>query len=127
MSSLFNLLLAVFSGFWLFFAGRFLARELELADRLKWIAAVLSLLILIGATGFFATILSGIGVLKLPASWEWPAGPYVVLLLRLTADTLSRSYRQDGYSSMTPNGTSYEDGMSMPSGATLKLSTPQTG
>jgi len=78
MSSLFSLffslLVAVFSGFWLFFAARDTTREFKLADRFRWIVALLSLLILIGISGFLGTILSAAGVLKLPASWEWPAG-----------------------------------------------------
>jgi len=51
---------------------------------------------------------------------------YVVSLLRQTANTLSRSYRQGGYSYMIRNGTSYEGGIWMPEGATLKLSVPRT-
>lgn len=40
----------------------------------KWIVGVTYFLILIGASGFFATALSAVGILKLPCSREWPAG-----------------------------------------------------
>jgi hypothetical protein len=74
MGSLFGLFLALFAGFWLFLAGRGMAREFKKADRFKWIVAVMYLLILIGASGFFAAALSATGVLKLPTYREWPAG-----------------------------------------------------
>jgi hypothetical protein len=74
MSSLFNLFLVVFAGFWLFLATRGMVREFKRADRFKWIVAALYFLILIGASGFFAAALSAGGVLKLPTSREWPAG-----------------------------------------------------
>jgi hypothetical protein len=74
MGSLFGLFLALFAGFWLFLAGRGMAREFKKTDRFKWIVAVMYLLILVGASGFFAAALSATGVLKLPTSREWPAG-----------------------------------------------------
>jgi len=58
MGSLFGLFLALCAGFWLFMAARGMARELKRADRFKWIVGVMYVLILIGATGFFAAALS---------------------------------------------------------------------
>ncbi len=74
MGSRFGLLVALFVGFWLFLAARGRASEFKQAGRLKLIAWVMYLLILIGAGGFFAAALSAVGVLNLPTSWEWPAG-----------------------------------------------------
>jgi hypothetical protein len=77
MGSHFGLFLALFAGFWLFLAVRGMAREFKRADRSnrsKWIVTVMYVLVLIGASGFFAAGLSAVGVLKLPTSREWPAG-----------------------------------------------------
>jgi hypothetical protein len=74
MSSLFNLLIVLIAGFWLFAVSRDLARQFKHGNRFRWILAILSFLVLIGAGGFFAAALSAMGVIKLPASREWPAG-----------------------------------------------------
>lgn len=74
MSSLFNLFIVLFAGFWLFVVSRDLARQFKRGNRFRWIVATLSFLVLIGAGGFFAAALSAMGVIKLPASREWPAG-----------------------------------------------------
>jgi len=74
MSSLFNLFIALFAGFWLFLAARGMARQFKQADRFKWIVAGMYFLIFIGASGFFAAALSATGVFKLPTSREWLAG-----------------------------------------------------
>jgi hypothetical protein len=74
MGSLFGMLVALFAGFWLFFAARGMAREFKRADRFKWIVGVMYFFVLIGASGFFAAALSAVGIFKLPSSREWPAG-----------------------------------------------------
>jgi hypothetical protein len=74
MKSLFNLFIALFAGFWLFFVSRYLVRQFNRGNRFRWIVAILSILVLIGGGGFFAAGLSATGVIKLPASREWPAG-----------------------------------------------------
>jgi hypothetical protein len=74
MGSLFGPVLALFAAFWLFLAARGMIREFKRADRFKWIAGVMYVLILIGAGGFFAAALSAVGVFKFPTSREWPAG-----------------------------------------------------
>jgi hypothetical protein len=74
MSSLFNLFIVLFAGFWLFVVSRDLARQFKPGNRFRWIVATLSFLVLIGAGGFFAAALSAMGVIKLPASREWPSG-----------------------------------------------------
>src|SRR5260370_4225429 len=74
MGSLFGPFLALFAAFWLFFAGRGIAREFSRAGRSKWIAGIMYFFILVGAGGFFAAALSATGVLKLANSREWPAG-----------------------------------------------------
>jgi hypothetical protein len=74
MKSLFNLFIVLLAGFWLFVVSRDLARQFKGGNRFRWIVATLSMLVLIGAGGFFAAVLSAMGVIKLPLSREWPAG-----------------------------------------------------
>ena len=74
MHNLFGLFIAFFAAFWLFLAARGMAKELKAPERAKWIRGTMYLLILIGAGGFFAAALSATGIIKLPTSYEWPAG-----------------------------------------------------
>jgi len=74
MKFLFDLLLIVFAGFCLFMAARGARRSLESDGKLKWLLAAPALVGLLGFGGFFAQMLSGEGILKLPKSSEWPAG-----------------------------------------------------
>lgn len=74
MHNAFGLFIALFALFWLFWAARWMAKELKTSERAKWIKGTMYLLILIGAGGFFAAALSATGIIKLPASYEWPAG-----------------------------------------------------
>ena len=74
MRSLFGLLMASFGAFWLFSVACGMVQEFRRTERFKWIVAIMSFLLFFGAGGFFATMLSGTGVLKLPTSREWPAG-----------------------------------------------------
>ena len=74
MRNPFGLLMAAFTAFWMFLCVRGLARALRAPDRAKWIAGLMYLLVLVGAGGFFAAALSATGIIKLPSSYEWPAG-----------------------------------------------------
>jgi hypothetical protein len=84
MGSLFGLLLAVFAVVWLFLVVRGAAREFKRVRRSQWLVALMYFLILAGAGGFFAQMLSAVGLLKVSTSREWPAG-YVSGIAR-TAD-----------------------------------------
>jgi hypothetical protein len=70
-STIFDVL---FAGTWLFLAGRGICHALQSANRAKWLVLVSGLLLLIGFAGFFAEMMSGAGIIKLPKSYEWPAG-----------------------------------------------------
>lgn len=74
MKSAFNLFLVLFAGVWLFLAVLGINRMLKRGRRTNWLVAAMGLLVIIGSAGFFAEILSGAGVIKLPKSYEWPAG-----------------------------------------------------
>jgi len=74
MRNPFGLLMAAFTAFWMFLCVRGLARALRAPDQAKWIAGLMYLLVLVGAGGFFAAALSATGIIKLPSSYEWPAG-----------------------------------------------------
>jgi hypothetical protein len=74
MGSFFGLFVAVFAGVWLFLLARGMAREFKRTEQSKWILGLAYFLILVGASGFFAAALSASGVLRLPTSFEWPAG-----------------------------------------------------
>jgi hypothetical protein len=60
--------------FWLFSDLRGAVRDLKRASRSKWIVGVMYFLLFIGGEGFFAQALCTTGVLKLPPSFQWPAG-----------------------------------------------------
>jgi hypothetical protein len=74
MHNLFGLFIALFAAAWLFAAARGMVKEFKAAGRAKWITFIMYLLILIGGGGFFAAGLSATGIIKLPTSYEWPAG-----------------------------------------------------
>jgi hypothetical protein len=74
MELLFNLFLVLFAGVWLFLASRGISRALKSAERTKWVIVASGFLVLIGFAGFFAEMMSGTGIIKLPKSYEWPAG-----------------------------------------------------
>jgi hypothetical protein len=59
---------------WLFAAVRGMARALTRIGRPKWIVVTLYLLLVLGGEGFFAQSLCTTGVIKLPSSFQWPAG-----------------------------------------------------
>lgn len=74
MKLLFDLLLILFAVFWLFMAARGASRDLRSSGNLKWLLAAPALVGLLGFGGFFAQAMSAEGILKLPKSYEWPAG-----------------------------------------------------
>jgi hypothetical protein len=74
MKSLENLFPVLFAGIWLFLAAMLIMKRLKSAARTKWLIFVSGLLILIGFAGFFAEMMSGEGIVRLPKSYEWPAG-----------------------------------------------------
>src|ERR1700722_6128247 len=49
-------------------------KGIKAPEQTKWIKGTMYLLILIGASGFFAAALSATGIIKLPPSYERPAG-----------------------------------------------------
>ncbi|HSY31439.1 MAG TPA: hypothetical protein VLA42_05580 [Verrucomicrobiae bacterium] len=74
MRLLFDLLLVLFAGFWLFQVSRGIRRSLKRGEKTNWVVAAMGLLVLTGFGGFFAAALAAEGILKLPNSFEWPAG-----------------------------------------------------
>jgi hypothetical protein len=84
MKLLFDSLLILFAAFFLIQAARGATRELKVHGRNQWIFAVPILIGLFGFAGFFAQMLSGEGIVKLPMTYEWPAG-YVTNVIT-TAD-----------------------------------------
>jgi len=74
MHNSFGLFLVLFAAVWLFLATRGIAKELKTSQQAKWIKGTMYLLILIGAAGFFAAAFSAMGIIRLPTSYEWPAG-----------------------------------------------------
>jgi len=74
MRLLFDLFLVLFAGFWLFQVSRGIGRSLKRGEKTNWVVAAMGPLVLTGFGGFFAAALAGEGILKLPNSFEWPAG-----------------------------------------------------
>jgi hypothetical protein len=74
MGSAFGWVMAIFAAVWLFLAARGIAREIRGHDSTPLIVALMGLLVIVGAGGFFAAGLSAVGMLKLSNSFEWPAG-----------------------------------------------------
>jgi hypothetical protein len=68
------LFLALFGAVWVFSVLRGVAHEFKWGDRSNWFVGLMGLLVLIGATGFFGSGMSAVGFLRLPNSFEWPAG-----------------------------------------------------
>jgi hypothetical protein len=74
MKLIFDLLLILFAGFWLFMSVRGASREVKSGGRLKPLLALPAVAGLVGFGGFFAQMMSAEGIIKLPKSYEWPAG-----------------------------------------------------
>lgn len=80
-ASLFGVCLAIFAAVWLGLAARGMARVFKTGGSLKWIIALMGLLVIVGGAGFFASGLSAVGFIKFPRSFQWPAG-YVIGVVR---------------------------------------------
>jgi hypothetical protein len=74
MKLLFDAILILFTAFFLILTARGAGRELKGYGRSKCIFLVPILVGLFGFAGFFVQMLSGEGIVKLPMSYEWPAG-----------------------------------------------------
>ena len=74
MKTSFNVFLILFAGVWLTLAAVGIGRMLKRGGRINWLVAVMGLLVFVGSAGFFAEALSAEGIIKLPKSYEWPAG-----------------------------------------------------
>jgi hypothetical protein len=74
MPSVFGILVTIFAGYWVFGVVREISREFKRGDQAKWVVGIMGFLMLIGAAGFFGTMLSALDILKLPNSFEWPPG-----------------------------------------------------
>lgn len=60
--------------FWLFNAVRGVIRGMRRPGRPHWTVVFLYLLLALGGEGFFAQAFCTTGVIKLPSSFQWPAG-----------------------------------------------------
>jgi fatty acid desaturase len=69
-----DLFLVLFAGFWLFQVSRGIRSSLKRGEKTNWVVAAMGLLVLTGFGGFFTAALAAEGILKLPNSFEWPAG-----------------------------------------------------
>jgi hypothetical protein len=69
-----NVFFSLFAGVWLYMAGRGVVRQIKKQKRLNWLVATSGLVVMIGASGFFATMLVTVGTIPLPDSFEWPPG-----------------------------------------------------
>jgi len=74
MRSAFDVFLVLFAGVWLILAAVGVGRLLKRGRRTNWLVAGIGLLVFIGSAGFFAEGLSAEGIIRLPKSYEWPAG-----------------------------------------------------
>jgi hypothetical protein len=66
--------IAVVAILWLFNALRGVIRGMRRPGRPNWTVVGLYLLLALGGEGFFAQALCATGVIKLPSSFQWPAG-----------------------------------------------------
>ena len=124
MHNPFGLLIAAFAAFWMLLCARGMARALRTPDRAKWIMGLMYLLVLVGAGGFFAAALSATGIIKLPPSYEWPAG-YVRGVVTTGDGKHIVPLMPSGDSRFTtPNGISYGGGMLTRAAVSSKFSVP---
>jgi hypothetical protein len=72
--NLFGFFILAFAGFWLYLFSRDFKLEFRAADPAAWAAVLLYVLFVIGVGGVVASALSALGPLRLPTSYEWPAG-----------------------------------------------------
>jgi hypothetical protein len=74
MRAPFDWLLVLFAGIWFFLVTRSIVRSFNRGGHATWLVAAMGFLILVGSGGFFGAGLSAMGIVKLPNSFEWPAG-----------------------------------------------------
>jgi hypothetical protein len=74
MGSLFGWTVAVFAVIWTVLAIRGISRQSKRGERFDWLVWVGGFLVVLGAVGFFGAALTSVGMVKLPASFEWPPG-----------------------------------------------------
>ncbi|MGA3209687.1 MAG: hypothetical protein ABSD20_00175 [Terriglobales bacterium] len=74
MVSAFGWAIAVFATVWILLAASGIAADVRRGGLNRLLVVVLGIFTLVGGGGFFASALSATGLLKLPVSWEWPAG-----------------------------------------------------
>jgi hypothetical protein len=74
MGSLFGWMVAVFAVIWIALAIRSVSRQSKRGERFNWLVWLSGFFVVLGAVGFFGAALSSLGMVKLPPSFEWPAG-----------------------------------------------------
>jgi len=74
MSSLFGWIMTVFAVTWIALAIRGISRQSRRGERFNGLVWVGGFLVVLGAAGFFGTALTSLGIVKPPASFEWPPG-----------------------------------------------------
>jgi hypothetical protein len=74
MGSLFGSTVAVFAVIWIALAILGIFRESKRGERFNWLVWLGGFFVVLGAAGFFGAALLSLGILKLPASFEWPPG-----------------------------------------------------
>ena len=79
---LFSIFFVLFTASVLFLAVRGIARDIKKGGPPKWIIGTLGFLIVVGMVGFFAPSLFALDILKLPNSFQWPAG-YAIGVMRM--------------------------------------------
>ncbi len=72
--SAFGIAGAVFAVVWLSWVGRGIAQELRPSGPRRWAVALFGAVTIVGFGGFLGTMLAAVGMLRFPASFEWPAG-----------------------------------------------------
>ncbi|HLK53947.1 MAG TPA: hypothetical protein VKU42_10865 [Candidatus Angelobacter sp.] len=69
-----HILLLLFVGVLFYKIGHGIVRQIKRQKRPNWLVGVSGLVVIIGASGFFAILLVSTGTIPLPNSFEWPAG-----------------------------------------------------
>jgi hypothetical protein len=74
VSHLFNLVAVLFTVGWLAAALAAVIPAFTRSPKHRWLAVIAGLFLVVGFGGFFGEMLSAEGAIKLPRSYEWPAG-----------------------------------------------------
>jgi hypothetical protein len=70
----FGIFLLVFAVVWISVAAIGIYKQPKAGARPNWPVGIAGFLVLVGAVGFFGSALAATGVVKPPASFEWPVG-----------------------------------------------------